>query len=143
MKIRRLLRAAADRVPRFGVSKRSLVAAIITYRFITCIKSKNTMSEAKFNKAVAIVQSLPKNGPIQPSQDDQLFVRTPVFFRDPNPYLTAANLQFYGYYKQGVCCKAQSRVHLGTSLHFPGPFESSPCRRHQHRETHGLHGFCW
>ena len=39
------------------------------------------MSEAKFNKAVAIVQSLPKNGPIQPSQDDQLFVRTPVFPR--------------------------------------------------------------
>ena len=41
------------------------------------------MSEAKFNKAVAIVQSLPKSGPIQPSQDDQLFVRTPVFSAIP------------------------------------------------------------
>ena len=33
------------------------------------------MSKAKFDKAVAIVQSLPKEGPIQPSQDEQLFVR--------------------------------------------------------------------
>ncbi|KAI0322124.1 acyl-CoA-binding protein [Amylostereum chailletii] len=38
------------------------------------------MSQAKFDKAVTIVQSLPKEGPIQPSQDDQLF--------------------FYSYYKQ-------------------------------------------
>lgn len=30
------------------------------------------MSEAKFNKAVAIVGSLPKDGPVQPSQDEQL-----------------------------------------------------------------------
>ncbi|CDW99397.1 hypothetical protein [Sporisorium scitamineum] len=28
--------------------------------------------EAKFNKAVSIVGSLPKDGPVQPSQDDQL-----------------------------------------------------------------------
>ncbi|EAU85363.1 hypothetical protein CC1G_07057 [Coprinopsis cinerea okayama7 len=40
------------------------------------------MSEAKFNKAVEIVRSLPKDGPIQPSQDDQLF--------------------FYKYFKQGT-----------------------------------------
>jgi hypothetical protein len=38
------------------------------------------MSEAKFNKAVEIVQSLPKDGPIQPSQENQLYVRTPFFF---------------------------------------------------------------
>ncbi|KAI0783967.1 acyl-CoA-binding protein [Irpex lacteus] len=31
------------------------------------------MSEAKFNKAAEIIQSLPKDGPIKPSQDDQLF----------------------------------------------------------------------
>jgi hypothetical protein len=41
---------------------------------------KRKMSEAKFNKAVKIVQSLPKDGPIKPTQDDQLYVRTPVFF---------------------------------------------------------------
>ncbi|KIP10522.1 hypothetical protein PHLGIDRAFT_18308 [Phlebiopsis gigantea 11061_1 CR5-6] len=31
------------------------------------------MSQAKFDKAVQIVQALPKDGPIKPSQDDQLF----------------------------------------------------------------------
>ncbi|RPD68452.1 acyl-CoA-binding protein [Lentinus tigrinus ALCF2SS1-7] len=31
------------------------------------------MSKAKFDKAVAIVQSLPKEGPIQPTQDEQLY----------------------------------------------------------------------
>jgi hypothetical protein len=39
------------------------------------------MSEAKFNKAVAIVRSLPKDGPIQPTLDDQLFVRITFFSR--------------------------------------------------------------
>ena len=29
---------------------------------------------AKFEKAVAIVKGLPKDGPVQPSQTDQLFV---------------------------------------------------------------------
>lgn len=29
-------------------------------------------AEAKFNKAVSIVGSLPKDGPVQPTQDDQL-----------------------------------------------------------------------
>ncbi|KAF8632222.1 hypothetical protein AX15_001980 [Amanita polypyramis BW_CC] len=38
------------------------------------------MSKAKFDKAVAIVQSLPKDGPVQPSNEDRLF--------------------FYMYYKQ-------------------------------------------
>lgn len=32
------------------------------------------MSKAKFDKAVAIIGGLPKNGPIKPSQDDQLYV---------------------------------------------------------------------
>ncbi|KAF9510297.1 hypothetical protein BS47DRAFT_1373350 [Hydnum rufescens UP504] len=40
------------------------------------------MSEAKFDKAVAIVQALPKDGGIQPSDDDRL--------------------QFYAYYKQAT-----------------------------------------
>lgn len=31
------------------------------------------MSQAQFEKATSIVQSLPKDGPIKPSQDDQLF----------------------------------------------------------------------
>ncbi|CAL1716984.1 unnamed protein product [Somion occarium] len=40
------------------------------------------MSKSKFDKAVEIVQSLPKEGPIKPTQDDQLF--------------------FYKYYKQAT-----------------------------------------
>ncbi|KAH9041605.1 acyl-CoA-binding protein [Lactarius pseudohatsudake] len=40
------------------------------------------MSKGKFEKAVAIVRSLPKDGPIKPSQDDQLY--------------------FYSYYKQAT-----------------------------------------
>ncbi|KAF9267911.1 Acbp from Moniliophthora Perniciosa [Marasmius fiardii PR-910] len=39
-------------------------------------------SKAKFDKAVAIVQSLPKDGPIKPTQDEQLY--------------------FYKYYKQAT-----------------------------------------
>ncbi|KAL1739013.1 acyl-CoA-binding protein [Schizophyllum fasciatum] len=31
------------------------------------------MSESKFNKAVEIIGSLPKEGPIKPTQDDQLY----------------------------------------------------------------------
>ncbi|GJE94618.1 acyl-CoA-binding protein [Phanerochaete sordida] len=31
------------------------------------------MSQTQFDKAVSIVQNLPKDGPIQPSQDDKLF----------------------------------------------------------------------
>lgn len=33
------------------------------------------MSKSKFEKAVSIVQALPKDGPIKPTQDDQLYVR--------------------------------------------------------------------
>ncbi|THV07268.1 Acbp from Moniliophthora Perniciosa [Dendrothele bispora CBS 962.96] len=40
------------------------------------------MSQTKFDTAVKIVQSLPKDGPIKPSQDDQLL--------------------FYKYYKQAT-----------------------------------------
>ena len=38
------------------------------------------MSEAKFKKAVEIVQSLPKDGDVQPTQDDQLYVSFSRFF---------------------------------------------------------------
>ncbi|KIO28342.1 hypothetical protein M407DRAFT_6781 [Tulasnella calospora MUT 4182] len=40
------------------------------------------MSTAKFDKAVAIVQGLPKEGPVQPSQDEKL--------------------KYYAYYKQAT-----------------------------------------
>ncbi|KAI0264355.1 acyl-CoA-binding protein [Gloeopeniophorella convolvens] len=40
------------------------------------------MSKTKFDKAVQIVQALPKDGPIKPTQDDQLY--------------------FYSYYKQAT-----------------------------------------
>jgi len=54
------------------------------------------MSEAKFDKAVTIIQSLPKDGPIKPSQDDQLYVRTPVFLLVApfNPYLATQSCSF-------------------------------------------------
>ncbi|QRV89936.1 acyl-CoA-binding protein [Ceratobasidium sp. AG-Ba] len=39
------------------------------------------MSEAKFEKAVKIVQNMPKDGPVKPTQDQQL--------------------EFYKYFKQG------------------------------------------
>ena len=32
-------------------------------------------SEAQFNKAVEIIQSLPKDGPVKPSAEDRLEVR--------------------------------------------------------------------
>jgi hypothetical protein len=32
------------------------------------------MSEAQFNKAAEIIQGLPKDGALQPSQDDKLYV---------------------------------------------------------------------
>ncbi|KAK7690483.1 hypothetical protein QCA50_005581 [Cerrena zonata] len=40
------------------------------------------MTQSKFEKAVEIVQNLPKDGPIKPTQDDQLY--------------------FYKYYKQAT-----------------------------------------
>ncbi|KAI0925532.1 hypothetical protein AcV5_008245 [Taiwanofungus camphoratus] len=41
-----------------------------------------SVSEAKFEKAVAIIQGLPKDGPVKPTQEDQLY--------------------FYKYYKQAT-----------------------------------------
>ena len=32
-------------------------------------------SEAQFKKAAEIIQSLPKDGPVKPTTEDQLFVR--------------------------------------------------------------------
>lgn len=32
-------------------------------------------SEAQFNKAAEIIQALPKDGPVKPTTDDQLYVR--------------------------------------------------------------------
>ena len=55
------------------------------------------MSQTKFEKAVEIVQSLPKDGPIKPTQDDQLYVSSHLpprpFFdsMDLTPFLTVEN----------------------------------------------------
>jgi hypothetical protein len=57
------------------------------------------MSEARFNKAVEIVQGLPKEGPIQPSLDEKLLVR---FNFSTKHYLLNVHEQFYKYYKQGL-----------------------------------------
>ena len=43
------------------------------------------MSKAKFEKAVSIVQSLPKDGPIKPTQDEQLIVRVSLSPDSPDP----------------------------------------------------------
>ncbi|CCM03612.1 uncharacterized protein FIBRA_05750 [Fibroporia radiculosa] len=63
------------------------------------------VSEAKFNKAVEIVQGLPKNGPIQPSQDDQLY--------------------FYKHYKQATVGNVNTTrpgmLDFGVMGHYPGP----------------------
>ena len=37
--------------------------------------SKVKYSEAQFNKAAEIIQSLPKDGPVKPSTENQLYVR--------------------------------------------------------------------
>ncbi|KAF8688908.1 Acyl CoA binding protein, partial [Rhizoctonia solani] len=39
------------------------------------------MSQAKFDKAASVVQSLPKDGPIKPTQDDQL----KIYYDDSRP----------------------------------------------------------
>ena len=59
-----------------------------------------SMSQSKFDKAVSIVQSLPKDGPIKPSQDDQLYVRRPCIRIWAQ--LTLVYGQFYARYKQGM-----------------------------------------
>jgi hypothetical protein len=43
--------------------------------FIFTAMSEVKYSEAQFNKAAEIIKSLPKDGPVKPSQEDQLFVR--------------------------------------------------------------------
>ncbi|KAJ8480839.1 hypothetical protein ONZ51_g6399 [Trametes cubensis] len=59
------------------------------------------MSQAKFEKAVAIVQSLPKEGPIQPTQEEQLYVL--LYLRPGLPAFSPyRRLQFYKYYKQAT-----------------------------------------
>lgn len=40
-----------------------------------------SMSESKFNKAVSIVQNLPKDGPVKPTQDEQLYVCYLFFYK--------------------------------------------------------------
>ena len=78
-------RAVADRAASFW-GKRSLVAPNGPQRLsLYNVHQVNTMSEAQysetqFSKAAEIIQALPKDGPIQPSQSDQLYVRTPIFF---------------------------------------------------------------
>lgn len=50
---------------------------------------------AKFDKAVEIVQNLPKDGPIKPTQDEQLYVSSPrrrhQFRPLPSAWCTAAD----------------------------------------------------
>ncbi|KAF8150820.1 acyl-CoA-binding protein [Crassisporium funariophilum] len=48
------------------------------------------MSMSKFDKAVAIIQGLPKDGPVKPSVDDQLFVRSTA----------SSGFDHYQYFKQ-------------------------------------------
>lgn len=57
---------------------------------------------SKFDKAVALVQGLPKEGPVQPSQNDKLYVRAISISRTSVTDPSAA--QFYAHYKQGVSC---------------------------------------
>ena len=64
------------------------------------------MSQTKFEKAVEIVQSLPKDGPIKPTQDDQLYVSShlalqTLFRFDGSDSISHCGKQFYKYYKQG------------------------------------------
>ena len=59
------------------------------------------MSKSKFDKAVSIVQNLPKDGPIKPTQDDQLYVRSRDLLPSALPTDDLLGTQFYSYYKQG------------------------------------------
>lgn len=53
---------------------------LLIYLFrIVLLDTSITMSdEARFKKAVQIVNNLPKEGPIRPTQDEQLLVSTPL-----------------------------------------------------------------
>lgn len=47
---------------------------MITNRNYLSLPPTSAMSESQFNKAVAIIQGLPKDGPVKPSVEDQLYV---------------------------------------------------------------------
>jgi diazepam-binding inhibitor (GABA receptor modulating acyl-CoA-binding protein) len=47
---------------------------IVPIEIIFHFPPSSAMSESKFNKAVAIIQGLPKDGPVKPSVEDQLYV---------------------------------------------------------------------
>lgn len=51
--------------------------------------------QAQFDKAVSIVQNLPKNGPVRPTQEDQLYVRCVSMspFLSYRPFLGHWNLE--------------------------------------------------
>ena len=72
-----------------GAHRVSLVSPISTSTapFISSISPSihASMSKAKFEKAVSIVQSLPKDGPIKPTQDEQLIVRVSLSPDSPDP----------------------------------------------------------
>ena len=59
------------------------------------------MSQTKFEKAVSIVQGLPKDGPIKPTQDEQLYVGLTLSLLTANWVPNRGIAQFYSYYKQG------------------------------------------
>lgn len=81
-----------------GETNARLCPPPLSPQYVRASSSNTHTMEAKFNKAVEIVQTLPKEGPIQPTQEDQLYVRTPFFFF----IALSHNPQFYSYYKQGV-----------------------------------------
>lgn len=59
------------------------------------------MSESKFERAVKIVQALPKDGPVKPSTEDKLYVSLVVVSGViSSPIMD--HPQFYKYYKQGM-----------------------------------------
>ena len=125
---------SGPRAPHGLLGKRSF-GDPITYRTIVPASSrKRKMSKEKFDKAVAIIQALPKDGPIRPSQDDQLYVRTPVFFVSQSPILISPHQPAVLQLLQARCVlQGAITGHLGP--YFSGPFESSHYRRRQYRET--------
>jgi hypothetical protein len=62
----------------------------------------SAMSESKFDKAVAIIQGLPKDGPVKPSVDDQLYVCPPFRLFSNSKSSSSSSPQFYKYFKQGM-----------------------------------------
>lgn len=81
--------------------------------------------EEKFNKAVAYVQGLPKDGPYQPSQDTKLQVRLDSLLRSCNQLKQSH--QYYAYYKQGLYRSSRRGISLNAT-----PSNYRGC---EHRET--------